>query len=109
RGGRGGILIFCLGLVFGALQQTGGSAEVGDELADGGSSGGARKENGIVQRACGDAAARIRADGGEAQECRRHERRTLFPNELLGDERTQFSDRDLRIVFQRNGFCLAES
>src|SRR6266481_125780 len=56
--GRGGcgILIFGLGLVFGAGEQVRGAAEIGDQLADGRASRGAWEKNRIVKATGGKAA-----------------------------------------------------
>src|SRR5579864_7219253 len=49
RAGSCGILVFGFGTEFGAGKQVGGAAKIGDQLAYGGASGGAREKSGIVQ------------------------------------------------------------
>src|SRR5579864_5835051 len=99
--GRNCTLLVRPGLQSRARQQIAGMAEVCNELADGGTSGSPRVNNGIVQRSRSDAAIVPRIDRryigiGLWPEVRPH-----FAYHLLRRERVQASHRNRRIVLQR--------
>ena len=84
------------------------AAEVGDELANGEASCGAIVDDGIVERARGEAAVVVRADGGEVGVCVRQFACAGFARDLRLGELQQMGDADVWIVGEGHLFGVGE-
>jgi len=92
-------LIFGLGQVIGAGKQIRGPTKVGDQLAGGRASRGAREKNRIVESTGGEAAPGIGVYRGDVEIGVGEQRRASFPDILARHQSAQFSDRDLGDCF----------
>ena len=108
RGSGFGQIFLRPGAIFRTGEQVVGASKIGNELADGNTGGRAWKNYGIVQAARRYAAVVVSIHGGNAQVGVGKKRGPGFTNGLLRDERLQFADGDLRIIFQRDGFGFAK-
>jgi hypothetical protein len=106
--GGGRVLILGFGAVLGAGKQIGGAAEIGDELADSGTTGGTGVNGRVVESTSGNAAAGVGIDGRETEVGGGQQGGANFADVLLRGESAQFADGNLRIVFDGDGFGLLE-
>ena len=84
------------------------AAEVGDELAHGEAGGGAIVDDGIVERASGEAAVVVRADGGQVGGCVGQFAGAGFARDLRLGELQQVGNADVWIMGEGHLFGVGE-
>src|ERR1019366_3839663 len=102
-GGGQRIHVGCLGAQHGGSHQIVRAPKIGDELRQGKPTGGARIENRVVEIARRDTACLVRLHPRKTSIQGRVVHGFHFPRNLLGSQGQQAVNRNLRIVFQRQG------